>query len=138
MSDEIFLVFYDPVEPERFLDLVEEIGGERRPDEWTGAILSDEDRHVWVFVDNISVASIEPDDREEYESKLGAPVRAQVVLDISSTEGSDRLALKLIDSAAERWNLLVDNCWGTTYTVPELHDLAATAPPHLFIPSAAR
>ncbi|MEU6038229.1 hypothetical protein ABZ801_22740 [Actinomadura sp. NPDC047616] len=123
MGHEVLLIFADPVHPEEFLDLVEELGGVRRPDRWTNGRLSRGDRHVWVTVAPDSAPEFEPEDLVEYEKKLGAPMLALVELSISSTEGSDAVAMELIEAAARRWRTVVDNDHGEVFSVDELRGI---------------
>jgi hypothetical protein len=120
MGHEVLLIFADPVHPDEFLDLVEELGGVRRPDPWTNARLSREDRHVWVTVAPDGVPEFEPEDLVEYERKLGGPMLASVELSISGTEGGDAVAMEIIEAAAGRWRTVIDNDHGAVYTIEEL------------------
>ncbi|WP_030177445.1 hypothetical protein [Spirillospora albida] len=120
MASDVLLVFADPVHPDEFVDLIEELGGVRRPDRSTGARLSREDRHVWVYVAPGTVVEPEPEDLAEYEKRLGGPMLTSVVLSISRTEGSDAVAMEIIEAAAARWRMLIDNDHGDVFTVEEL------------------
>ncbi|GAA3972856.1 hypothetical protein GCM10023085_64100 [Actinomadura viridis] len=120
MAYEVILVFADSVHPEEFLDLIEELGGVRRPDEWTSGRLSRERRHVWVTVAPSPDLEFEPEDLEEYERKLGAPMRAAVILSISTTKGSDAVAMEIFEAAARRWRTILDDNYGRYFSVDEL------------------
>lgn len=121
--EEIILVLADRVDPEEFLDLIVGLGGVRQ-DEYEEGRLSRGNKHVWVTTDERKIPPIEPAEHAAYEAKLGAPARQQVILAISSTAGSDQVALEIIEAAARRWRLIVDNNLGGLYTVAELRALA--------------
>lgn len=123
MAEEIFLIFGDSVDEDEFLDLLVELGGVRL-DEDEDARLSRDKKHVWVTTDEQKILDIEPEDVEAYETKLGARARREVILSISSTKGSDRVAMEIIEAAARRWRLIVDNNLGGLFTVEELRALA--------------
>ncbi|MQY03900.1 hypothetical protein [Actinomadura macrotermitis] len=128
MSRDLILLFADPVEPDEFLDLVEELGGVRRPDEWTGGRLSRGDDHVQVSV--APDGGFAPDDEYYalYELWLGAPMQAWALLALSTSAGSQALGLELIEAAARRWRTVVDDNHGELYTVDEWRALVTARP----------
>lgn len=123
MAEEIFLIFSDPVDEDEFLDLVVELGGVRLG-EYEDARLSRERKHVWITTNEENIPGMEPEDALVYEAKLGRPPRREVILSISGTKGSDHVAMEIIEAAARRWQLIVDNNHGGLYTVDELHAYA--------------
>lgn len=111
MSGEVVeLLFGVPVDPDEFLDVVVALGGERHPDEWNDGRLVRDSRTVWIFVDPDEEP--EPDQVFLAEERLGAPIGRRVIIDCSKAEGSDRLALEVIEAAASRWPLVVDTLNG--------------------------
>jgi hypothetical protein len=120
VPDGVLVIFADPVQPDEFLDLVEEVGGERTPDHWANGRLSRGWQHVWVTVPPDCNPYFEPEDLEQYEKKMGAPMLTWAQLAISSAKGSNALAMELIDAAARRWRLIVDNDHGGVFSVEEL------------------
>jgi hypothetical protein len=116
---EVLLIFADRVHPDEFLDLVEELGGVR-PFEPRDGLLSRERRHVWVTVPPSTPSFFEVGDLEEYERKMGGPMLTWAQLSISRTKGSDAVAMELIDAAARRWRMVVDNDRGKVSSVEEL------------------
>lgn len=119
MGSLVLLVFADPVDPEGFIDVVENLGGDRRPAEFTDAHLGRDGAHIWVEADADKQPEIAIDDWFAHEEKLGAPPRGSVVLNLSGGP-SDALAMEIIESAARRWRFIVDNADGGLFTVDEL------------------
>lgn len=120
------LLFGVRVDREEFIDMVVALGGVRGPGPVNDATLARGERAVWMFVD----PGEEPDPEQVLlaEERLGGPVATRVILDCSSVEGSDRLALEVIEAAARRWPLLVDTLNGdlpTSETLVTAEDLRA-------------
>lgn len=130
MSRTVRLVFSEELDPERFLDVVVSLGGVRHPDVGTDGRLSRGTRHVWVFIN--PGESMELPEIEMLEDKLGAPVGSQVMLELSDEDGTDQLALELINAVAKHWHLVVDDLEETVFTVEELRVRAASRPQNLF------
>ncbi|MGH9389008.1 MAG: hypothetical protein ACRD1Z_05280, partial [Vicinamibacteria bacterium] len=108
MSDGIGLIFSEEIDIERFLDVVETLGGERHPDPWTLGELWRGKHTVWIFED---VEGFDYDDRPVYsdlEDKLGGQLRYGIIIDFSHHTGSDRVAYELIAAAAERFHFVID------------------------------
>lgn len=125
MASEVLLIFADPVRPEEFLDLIEELGGMRHPDRWTSGLLSREGRSVWVQVAPRNEVGFDPGDLVGYERKFGAPMLAWVVLSISRTEGGNAVAMEIIEAADRGWRMLIDNNQGDVFFAEEVRGIPA-------------
>lgn len=122
------LSFRERVRADELLGVVAGLGGVSRPDEQTDGRLSRGSSHVWIYVDPGEES--EPETVRVIEERLGGPVGTQVVLDMSSTEGSGALALELIGAWARRWRFVVDTADAddpaqTVHTPEELRALVA-------------
>ena len=101
MPDAISLVFEGLRDPEDFLDLLVAMGGLKHPDQWTDGQLQRE------------------------------PGTVCALLTLSRQTGSEPIARDIIHEAARKWNFLVDNHYGTVYTIDEFRAWEATDPPVL-------
>jgi hypothetical protein len=116
----LILVFADYLDPAAFLGVVEELGGDRHPDEWTDGRLCKYGGVVWVTVDPEFLPELEVEHWLEYEQKLGVPARSLVEFLLSSDSASHAVAMDIINAAAKRWHLIVDDDHGGLHTVEEL------------------
>ncbi|MGH9389010.1 MAG: hypothetical protein ACRD1Z_05290, partial [Vicinamibacteria bacterium] len=129
------LIFSEEIDIERFLDVVETLGGWRHPRKTDAGQLQRGDRAIWIFED---VEGLDYGDRPEYfdfEDKLGGPLRDSIIIEISRRPGSDRVAYELIEAAAERFHFIIDTLEGSpsiALTIEELRAHAATNPRNLF------
>lgn len=130
MSESIGLVFSEKIDLERFLDVVVALGGVRHPDEWVQGRLTRGDRHVWIY--NADPGDLEPSELDALEGKLGEAIGTRVILNLSREEGTDRVALELVEAAARRWRVVVDNLVDRVFTVDELRDREKSEEPYLF------
>jgi hypothetical protein len=124
VSSKILLISVERPDPEAFLDLVEDLGGERRPSEWVNGHIGRDGGHVWVTVDPESVPEIEVEHWLEHEAKLGATPHGVVELRMSGA-AADAIAMEIIEAASRRWKLIVDDDHGGLHTVEELRGLPA-------------
>jgi hypothetical protein len=134
MADAITLIFADDPSDEEFLEVVERLGGERHVSETIDGLLRRDPATVWVSLKEKYLPVLDDEEIARYEAKLGAPVARQVMLEMLRAEGSDRVALDIVEEAAKRWRFVIDNGWGEVFTLDELHARIATDPPHLFLP----
>ncbi|MFG2085535.1 hypothetical protein [Spirillospora sp. NPDC048824] len=120
MGSTILLISAEQPDPETFLDLIDDLGGERRPNEWVNGHIRRDDAHIWVTVDPDSVPEIEAEHRLEYEEKLGVTPHGVVEVRMSGGVRADAIAMEIIEAAARRWRLIVDDDHGGLHTVAEL------------------
>lgn len=124
MSQIVVLVFACAVEPQEFHDLVRGLGGETDPGAAASVRLSQSADHVWVYGPEGESIGDDPDTDAMYERVLGGPAAADVTLDLSRSPGSPRLAMDIVEAAARRWRLAVDNTEGEVLTVDQLRERA--------------
>ncbi len=129
MSRSLMLVFSEEVDPERFLDVVVELGGVRHPDEWVQGRLSRGPRHVWIYND---LDDLEVNEQKMLEAKLGGTIGTRLIFNLSREEHTDQIALELIEAAARRWLVVVDNLDDRVFTVDELRARKESGEPYLF------
>lgn len=125
MSEPFTLCTSTVVTPEEFEEVLKEMGAtllnpSRR--EW---VISDGEKHVWVFLGE----SLEPKEYEDdplvpvVRARLGGPPRTEVEMEVSRTEGSEHLAVEFACRCAERWPCVVDDCGDNVYTADDLRRL---------------
>jgi hypothetical protein len=140
MGDSVHLLCADPVGPDDLVELAEAQGGVpyQNDDAFHAA--------VWRSADYVWARAVAAEPRvelgtwwsRECAEHLGAPVRGMVELAMPRERGADRLALEVIEAAAERWNCVVVDCWDLVSTAVEVRHLAATDPWYLFVPETWR
>lgn len=129
MSKSLRLVFSEEVDTEQLLDVVVALGGVRHPDEWVQGRLSRGSRHVWIYADP---EDLEASELNELEDKLGGAIGTRVILNLSWEERTDQVALELVEAAAQRWRVAVDNLDDRVFTVDELRDRKESGASYLF------
>lgn len=122
MASKILLISAEQPDPEAFLGLIEDLGGQRRPNEWVNGHIRRDDAHIWVTADPDSVPEIEVEYWLEHEEKLGVTPHGVVELRMSGGVRADALAMEIIEAAARRWRLIVDDDHGGLHTVEELRE----------------
>ncbi|GLZ08933.1 hypothetical protein Acsp03_63990 [Actinomadura sp. NBRC 104412] len=118
MGSKILLVSDTVIDPERFLDVIERMGGLRRPTEWYNGQLSRGQAHVSVLVDPDLVPDVDVEQWVRYDEKLGATARSLVALELAGP--SEALAMEVVEAASEHWHLIVDDDHGRLFTIDEL------------------
>jgi hypothetical protein len=122
MSATVDLISSRDVSDDALLDLVHNLGGVAQPQPGFMARLSDGERHVWIAPPSRDLGELDAEELERVTAALGAPPRSHVVLEVSSTPGSGRLALGLALAAARIWPMVVQDLRGPD---GPLFDLAA-------------
>ena len=82
--------------------------------------ISQGERHVWVALDNGMLNEYETDEVELICQKLGGRPQSCILLDVSRTAGSERLALEFAGACAERWPCVVYNLLDKVISAPDL------------------
>jgi hypothetical protein len=81
---------------------------------------------VWVALDNSLLNEYEADEVELIRQKLGGKPQSCILLDVSQTAGSERLALVFACTWAERWPCVVYNLRDKVLSASELLRLRHT------------
>ena len=128
MSEPITILSGATVTHEEFLNFLKSLGAILTPESEFDARLSDVERHLWIAFDDEGLRSFEEDEelaqeRETIERMLGAKPRTQVVVEISDTEGSERMAVDFACAFAKKWPSVVDDSRDKIYSMHELFDL---------------
>ncbi|MEV0660336.1 hypothetical protein ACIBI3_01305 [Actinomadura luteofluorescens] len=127
-TKDIALLLPGDVPAERVFALVRSFGGGPVPDDRTGAVLSRGIARVWVHARPPGFAGVPPQD------VLGAPPYNAVVLEIFEADGSQLLAVELLEAAAEHWPLLVRGFREQLMTVDDVRVRAAMDVDDVFDP----
>jgi hypothetical protein len=121
------LVSSSDIKERAFLDVVQEVGGVIEDADALQGRISQGERHVWVALDNSLLNEYEADEVELIHQKLGGRPQSCILLDVSRTAGSERLALEFACACAERWPCVVYNLLNKVISAPELLRLRKTA-----------
>jgi hypothetical protein len=78
---------------------------------------------VWVALDNSLLNEYEADEIELIRQKLDGKPQSCILLDVSRTAGSERLALEFACACARRWPCVVYNLRDKVLSASELLEL---------------
>jgi hypothetical protein len=120
------LVSSSDITEQEFLDVVREGGGVIEDAKALQGRISQGERHVWVALDNGLLDEYEADEIELICLQLGGRPQSCILLDVSRTAGSERLALEFACACAERWPCVVYNLLNKVVSAPELLRLRKT------------
>ena len=120
------LVSSSDIRGQEFLNMVREVGGVIEDAKALQGRISQGEQHVWVALDNSLLNEFEADEVELIRQKLGGKPQACVLLDVSRTAGSERLALEFACTCAERWPCVVYNLRDKVLSASELLRLRQT------------
>jgi hypothetical protein len=120
MPKPVALVSSSDIQAQAFLDVVREVGGAIEDAKALQGRISQGERHVWVALDKSLLNEYEADEVELIRQQLGGKPRSCILLDISRTVGSERLALEFACACAERWPCVVYNLRDTVLSAAEL------------------
>lgn len=123
MSEPVAIITSEAVEPNEFRIFLKQLGATLNPDPVFDARLSARDKHVWIALHNENLDEWEDEELAEIEGVLGRKARSHVTLEISRTEGSERMAIEFACQFAKRWACVVDDLRGTIYSVPDLSQM---------------
>jgi hypothetical protein len=120
------LVSSNDVKGQEFLDMVREVGGVIEDAKALQGRISQGEQHVWVALDNSLLNEFEADEVELIRQQLGQKPQSCILLDVSRTAGSERLALEFACTCAERWPCVVYNLRDKVLSASELLRLRQT------------
>jgi len=120
------LVSSSAMKGQEFLDVVRAVGGIIEDANALQGRISQGERQVWVALDNSLLNEYEADAVELIRQKLGGKPQACILLDVSRTAGSERLALEFACAWAERWLCVGYNLRDTVLSASELLRLRKT------------
>src|SRR5215475_6307832 len=121
------LVSSSDIKGQEFLNMVREVGGVIEDAKALQGRISQGERHVWVALDNSLLNEYEADEVELIHQMLGGRPQSCILLDVSRTAGSERLALEFACACAQRWPCVVYNLLNKVISAPELLQLRKTA-----------
>jgi hypothetical protein len=126
MPKPVALVSSSAITGQAFLDVVREVGGAIEDAQALQGRISQGERHVWVALDNSLLNEYEADEVELIRQELGGKPYSCILLDVSRTVGSERLALEFACACVERWPCVVYNLRDTVISAAELLRLRKT------------
>jgi hypothetical protein len=126
MPKPVALVSSSAITGQAFLDVVREVGGAIEDAKALQGRISQGERHVWVALDNNLLNEYETEEVEMIRQKLGGKPHSCILLDVSRTAGSERLALEFACACAERWPCVVYNLRDKVISAAELLQLRKT------------
>lgn len=127
MAEPIAVFTTAPVSDQAFQHFLQTIGAYPARDGWSEGQLSDVDRHVWIERSPESLTELEQDgtpaEHAAIKQRLGGWPATCILLNISRTPGSDRLAMQFILAFIQHWPVLVDDGLGHLYTSADVRAL---------------
>jgi hypothetical protein len=126
MPKPLALVSSSDIQGQAFLDVVRAVGGVIEDAKALQGRISQGERHVWVALDHSLLSEYEADEIELIRQKLGGKPQSCIVLNVSRTAGSERLALAFACTCAERWPCVVYNLRDKVLSASELLRLRKT------------
>ena len=97
------------IKAQEFFDVLRAAGGVIEDAAAHAGRLSRGEEHVWVSLDNSLLEDYEADEVELISQKLAGKPQSHILLDVSRTTGSERLAVDLAYACLERWPCVVCN-----------------------------
>ncbi len=107
MPEPISLISSTAITPEEFAYFLHYGGVQQENDNIYDGRLSDGDLHVWIALDNRELQIFEEDEIKLITKKLGGVPVTHILLDISETPGSEKLAIDLARVFAQKWNCVI-------------------------------
>jgi len=126
MPKPVALVSSSAITGQAFLDVIRAVGGAIEDAQALQGRISQGERHVWVALDNSLLNEYETEEVELIHQKLGGKPRSCILLDVSRTAGSERLALEFACACTERWPCVVYNLRNKVISAAELLRLHKT------------
>jgi hypothetical protein len=120
------LVSSSDIQGPAFLDVMREVGGVIEDAKALQGRISQGERHVLVALDHSLLNEYEADEIELIRQKLGGRPQSCILLDVSRTVGSERLALEFAGACAERWPCVIYNLRDKVLLASELLRLRQT------------
>jgi hypothetical protein len=126
MPKPVALISSSEVTGQAFLNVVRQVGGAIEDAKALQGRISQGERHVWVALDNSLLNEYEADEVELIRQQLGGKPQSCILLEVSRTAGSERLALEFAYACAERWPCVVYNLRDKVISAAELLRLRKT------------
>lgn len=82
--------------------------------------VSDDWKHLWIFLANDELHTDEAADQVTIAAKLNAQPQCQFVIEMSSEENVEVLAIDFIRKFSATWRCIIYNCLDAFVTVEEL------------------
>ncbi len=129
MTVNIGLITSAVVTQDELSTFVRDMGGKVFADQWQTGHLQHEDTHIWVVLAPENLEEALRDDGKAVVGKLGDKPNSMIDINLSSREGSDRLALRFATSFMARWPTILDDCHGGFHSREEVLQFKASGQP---------
>lgn len=125
MPEPISLISSAEINREEFTAFMQECGVVLQSDHIYDGRLSQGNLHVWIALDNGELKNFYFQEIDMISTHLGGRPKTHILLDISQTSGSQKLALDFVVNFAEKWPCVVYESSDTVrvYSRQELLDL---------------
>jgi hypothetical protein len=123
MPEPISLISSAEIKPSDFLNFLQYLGILLHPDNIYDGRISRDDAHVWILLDNTELENFNAEEMKLITQKLTAKPQTHILLDISKTQGSEKLALEFACKFAKQWSCIVYDSNYKIYSAQELLEL---------------
>ena len=120
MSSAIGLLSSREVTPSELAALVVESGGVVAQNNTGEGRISDGEHHIWIYLSPQELEGVMEVEGEAIVGKLGAQPKTNIVIEVSSTPGSEKLAVDFTRKFAERWPSVVATLTGNILSLDDL------------------
>jgi len=114
------LISSSAMKAQEFFDILRAVGGVVEDANALEGRISRGEKHVWIALDNSLLKDYEANEVELISQKLGGKPQSHILLDVSRTEGSERLAVDFAFACMERWPCVVYNLGDTIFSAKDV------------------
>jgi hypothetical protein len=110
MSEPIAVYSSNKLSNDDLLSFLKDIGAsiiDTPPDSIAQARMSDDDKHIWIYLDQEHVPNEFTEDIPRVMAKLGQEPMSRFVIEISRTKGSVNLAINLLTKFCQIWPCVI-------------------------------
>lgn len=120
MADNLVILSSNDISRDEFNLFVKNIGGMLKPDGIKDAQISRGWNHLWLFFCPQTLIEVIEDIGEKLASKLGDTPKTCIVLELSQTGGTEKLALEFAIAFAERWHSVLGDAHDRLLTLEDM------------------
>jgi hypothetical protein len=123
MSGPLLLFSDTEIKRKELIDFLEQSGAIVTPDDIFAGRISHDDQHIWIGIDSTVIRSLEIDQLEPLERELKGKPKTCIAIEISSTPGSEQIAIDFACFFMERWPNTVGDLYDRLYSAKQLSEL---------------
>jgi hypothetical protein len=123
MSGPLLLISTTEIKREELIDFLRQSGVIVTPEDIFAGRISRGDQHIWIGIDSTVIRDLEMDQLEPLERELKGKPKTCIVIEISSTPGSEQIAVDFACIFMERWPNTVGELYDRLYSVKQLSEL---------------